>query len=71
MCDRRDCVCVCLSMNRQWSHPLWWQEEHPVMDSTQLHKTQRVQRLEGNRQTEHNQLLPARVRAQLHHTETD
>lgn len=51
---------MCVSMNRQWSHPLQLQEEHPVMDSTQLHKTQRVQKLEGNRQTEHNQLLPGR-----------
>lgn len=60
---------VCLSMNRPWSYPLRWQEEHLVMDSTQLHKTQRVQQLEGNRQTEHNQLLP--VHTQLHDTETD
>lgn len=69
MCDRRDCVC--LSMNRQWSHPLQWQEEHPVMDLTQLHKTQKVQQLEGNKQTEHNQPLLVRVRAQLHDTETE
>lgn len=41
------------------------------MDSTQLHKTQRVQQLEGNRHTELNQLLPVRVRTQLHDTETD
>lgn len=59
MCDRRDCVCVgagtgsglTLSSGRK-----------SIQRGTRLScKTQRVQQLEGNRQTEHNQLSQSTV----------